>query len=83
MRSINSFFDWLFELFIFAFICCAVLTALGLTGCAASVDKDKSGDLQNENTNLKVQLTQSKLEHKQLIEQCNGLGEALKQCYKK
>jgi hypothetical protein len=83
MRSLKCYLDDLFELVLFAFIICAVITALGLTGCAASVDKDKSGDLQNENTNLKIQITQLKLEHKQTLESNAGMSEALKQCYKK
>lgn len=58
----------------YIFICASVLF---LSACAADVGKDKSGDLQNENTNLKVQLTQLNLDHKSLIDQRDALLKAL------
>lgn len=60
-------------------IVCAVLI---LTGCAAEVGKDKSGDLANENTNLKVQIAQLKLDAGQSKERAESSQKALDACYR-
>lgn len=59
-----------------------IVIMVALSGCAADVHKDNSADLQNENTNLKLQIQQTKLDLKQASENVTSQQRALEQCYK-
>lgn len=58
-----------------------LLAAVALVGCAGKVSNDNSDDLKNENTNLKVQQVQLRLERDKAIERAESMGKALDQCY--
>lgn len=70
------------EFILLCLVASAVVTALGLTGCAADVGKNNSQDLQNENTNLKLQLQQTKIERATFADSASATQRALDNCYK-
>lgn len=60
-----------------------LIALFALIGCAAKVGEDKSEDLKNENTNLKVQIVQLQIDKKQALERQESALKALDACFSK